>query len=309
MADRFVSISLEDIVPGEPLPVQTYLYLNHRFILYRNRGDVIDRTTFDRMEQKKVGNFFIRRTDETSMLAWIESCKNVREQDLPISRELQNARQEAHRSMLDIFHSSHPNEVVTRTLKTSEKLVTELMKFPFAAKPLAQLQTHSRSTVDHSVNVSVLSVFLAMNMGYTHVLILRHLASGALLHDVGKSKIEVDENDSTVQAEEKLKKHPELALKFIEDDETISKEAKMIVAQHHECHDGSGYPKGMRGKEIYDLAKIVAIANEFDTLVSESRGTLDERQRRAIEQLAGPLSHKFDPNKLGKAIKILEIGI
>lgn len=309
MPDRYVSWSLEELTPGEPMPVPCYMYLGHRFILFRNRGDLIDRTTYDRMDMKAVGNIFIRRSDEAAMEAWVKSCRNIQEQDLPISRELHGARQEAHRSMMDIFHATHPNEIVTKTLKTSEKLVTELMKFPFAAKPLAQLQTYSRGTVDHSVNVSVLSVFLAMNLGYTHVLILRHIAAGALLHDLGKAKLQIGDNELPQDVEEKLKKHPAAALEYLGADDSISKEVKMIVAQHHECNDGSGYPKGMFGKSIYDLAKIVSIANEFDGLVSGSRGSLDERQQYAIEQLAGPLAHKFDPSKLQKALKVLKIGI
>lgn len=309
MADRFLSWSLEDIVPGEPLPAQCYLYLDFRFILYRGRGELIDRTTYDMMESKKIGHFFIHRKDEPAMEAWLLACKNVRQKDLPISGELKNAREDAHRSMMDIFHSTHTNEVVTKTLKTSEKLVTELMKFPFAAKPLTQLQTYSRGTVDHSVNVSVLSVYLAMNMGYSHVLILRHLAAGALLHDIGKSRVEIGDNDSTDEIERKLRAHPHLAAELLAADQTMSKEVKMIVAQHHECHDGSGYPKGLRGKEIYDLAKIVGIANLFDGLVANHRGSLAERQKYAIAQLEGPLAPKFDPSKLQKALKILSLGI
>jgi response regulator RpfG family c-di-GMP phosphodiesterase len=65
----------------------------------------------------------------------------------------------------------------------------------------------------------------------------------------------------------------------------------------------------MRGKEIYDLAKIVAIANTFDELVSSDSGPLADRQKNAIAQLEGPLAHKFDPMKLQKALKVLTLGV
>jgi HD-GYP domain-containing protein (c-di-GMP phosphodiesterase class II) len=83
----------------------------------------------------------------------------------------------------------------------------------------------------------------------------------------------------------------------------------MIVAQHHEYDDGTGYPKKLRGKGIYDLARIVCIANVFDELVGEGSGTLVERQRSAIQQLDKILFKKFDPEKLSKAIKIFKLGV
>lgn len=309
MNQRFVSWSLQDLIPGEPLPVTCYLYLGHKFILYRSEGDFIDHTTYDRMDMKGIRNIFIRREDETAMESWLSKGKDVKPQDLPISKKLHQVRAGAERCIMDIFHSTHSNEIISKTLKTSEKLVTELMKFPFASKPLTQLQSFSRGTIDHSVNVSVLCVYLAMNMGYSHVLILRHLAAGALLHDCGKAKVILDENLSEAEVEEKLKKHPDLAYQLLNEDDSISKEVKMIVMQHHEYDDGSGFPKGLRGKDIYDLARIVNIANHFDHLVSESRGTLDERQNYAISQLSGPLAKRFDSNKLTKALKILTLGI
>lgn len=304
-----MSWDLGDIVPGEPLPAPLYLLLSDRYVKYKKKGDLIDRNTYDRMELKSVKIIHVDAADEAAMRAWVDACRRVKQQDLPVTGELAAARQEVHRKMMDIFHSTHTNQIVTKTLRTSEKLVTEMMKFPFAAAPLQQLQTFSRGTVDHSVNVSVLSVYLAMNMGYSHVLILRHLASGALLHDVGKGRIEVDEGDVSVVVEQKMKKHTEVAIDMFKDDEKISKEAKMIIAQHHECYDGSGYPKGLRGNEIYDLAKIVSIANVFDDLVASSSGSLEERQAHAIKELSGPLAPKFDPSKLGKALKILSLGI
>lgn len=309
MAENFIPWSLEDIIPGEPLPAPCFLYLGERYIRYRHPGDAFDRMTYDRMLFKKVTQVYIREADEAAMRSWLSSFQNANTQDLPVSEEIKETRAELRRSVMDIFHSNHPNEIVTKTLKTSEKLVTELMKFPFASKPLQQLQTYSRGTVDHSVNVSVLSVYLAMNMGYSHVLILRHLACGALLHDLGKGKIEISDGEDPEAAEYKMRSHPELGFQILNEDESISKEVKMIVMQHHECHDGSGYPKGLRGKEIYDLAKIVSIANVFDSLVSEMKGPLDQRQKQALEQLSGPMAHQFDPSKLQKTIKILSLGV
>jgi putative nucleotidyltransferase with HDIG domain len=163
--------------------------------------------------------------------------------------------------------------------------------------------------VDHSVNVSILSTYLAMNMGYSHALILQNIAAGALLHDFGKMKVELEEGDSKTVIAEKMKQHPTVGAAFVEAQDKVGGEIKMIIAQHHECFDGTGYPKGLKGGQIYDLARIVAIANVFDELVTEGRGPLPERQARALKLMGGDLAHRFDPQKLDKVLRILKLGL
>src|SRR6185295_1770394 len=119
-------------------------------------------------------------------------------------------------------------------ISASKRLVNEVMAAPLAVKSLSQLQGYSKGTVDHSVNVSVLSVYLALQMGYSHALILQHIGLGALLHDIGKTKVPYQENDSKEEIERKDKEHPGLGLQLIDVQSKVSNEARMIIAQHHE---------------------------------------------------------------------------
>ncbi|MCM2279777.1 MAG: HD domain-containing protein [Oligoflexia bacterium] len=311
MSEQFVSCGLEEILVGEPLPGSLYLYIDFRFITFRAAGDVIDRTAFERLELKKIRTLFMLEKDRKAFTDWSQKTL-ASAPPPPLPRENQafsQVRQDAHRKLMDIFQSNHPDRMVEQTLASSKNLVTEVMKFPFAVQTLAQLQTFSRGTVDHSVNVSILSVYLAMQMGYSHALILQHVGMGGLLHDVGKLKVKIDDNDSPEEAARKMQEHPSLGARLLEGQSKIPNEVRMIVEQHHECHDGTGYPKKLRGQHIYDLARIVTIANAFDELVGDGKGTLIERQRRAVRELDENLFKKFDPQKLEKALKILKLGI
>lgn len=309
MGDSFVTVGLDEILVGEPLPASIYLYIDFRFITFRAEGDVVDRTTYDRLLFKKVKNLFVIESDRQKMKAWSAIIPPNTPPVTEENRSIRKARDEIHRKMLDIFQTQHPDKMVTQTLKLSKNLVTEVMKFPFATKSIAQLQLYARGSVDHSVNVSVLSVYLAMQMGYTHQLILQHVGTGALLHDIGKSKVDIEDEDSKEVIEKKMREHPVYSLRMLESQDKVPNEVKMIVAQHHENFDGTGYPKKLRNRQIYDLARIVSIANVFDALVSESAGTLIERQREAIRKLDEEHFKKFDPQKLEKALKILKLGI
>ncbi len=307
----FVSCDLKLIPVGEPFPVDVYIYLDFRFITYRAKGDSIDRNSYDRLEFRKVKNLFVHEEDHESFMQWAEGHVQPI-QEAPATeeeKEFQKFREDLHRKALDIFQSDHPNKMVTQAFSASKKMVLEVMKQPYAVKTLNQLQMYSRGTVDHSVNVSILSAYLAMQMGYSHALILQHVAMGALLHDIGKVKVPILDGDSEEVVAKKMLDHPALGIKLLESQSKVPNEVKMIVAQHHECHDGTGFPKKLRGNAIYDLTRIVAIANVFDEMVSKDKGPLAERQRTAIAKLDQELYRKFDPQKLEKALKILKLGV
>lgn len=309
MGERFVTCDLEQILIGEPLPVDLYIYINFRFITYKLAGDVIDRTSYERFELKRVRNLFILEQDQPRFDEWVRQSEASLKPEVPPSPELARAREDAHRKTMDIFQSAHPDKVIEQTLSASKDLVNEVMKSPFAVQSLSQLQTYSRGTVDHSLNVSILSVYLAMQMGYSHHVILQHVGLGGLLHDIGKTQVRIGDQDSNETIAKKMELHPELGAKMMEGQQKIPNEVKMIVAQHHEHNDGSGYPKKLRANAIYDLSRIVVIANVFDELVAEGQGTLATRQRAAVKQLDEVLYRQFDPQKLEKALKILKLGI
>jgi HD-GYP domain-containing protein (c-di-GMP phosphodiesterase class II) len=84
-------------------------------------------------------------------------------------------------------------------------------------------------------------------------------------------------------------------------------EACEIVYSHHEHYDGSGYPRGLRSKEIPLGARIVAVANTLDSITSNlpyhSAGSLSEA-RREIQAWAG---RQFDPEVVGVFMKIPDL--
>ncbi len=312
MSSKFVTLNIQDVTPDKPLPVSIYVYLDFRFITWRPAGDSIDRITYDRLEFKKVSNLFIEVHEVKTFKEWAVKCKKEVEQKAaanPEVKKFKETREYLERKALDIFRSDHPDKVVKTTFVASKKLVTEVMANPWTVKSLASLQTFSRGTVDHSVNVSILASYLAMQMGYSHQLILQHISVGSLLHDIGKTRIKINDDDTLSEAEAKLSLHAQVGLELIEKHPAIANEVKMIIVQHHECFDGSGYPNGLRRNEIYDLTKIVSLANTFDRLVGNGKGALVERQKAALKTMDEELYKQFDPQKLEKVLKILRLGI
>jgi putative two-component system response regulator len=96
------------------------------------------------------------------------------------------------------------------------------------------------------------------------------LGTGALLHDIGKSRIPreillkkgaLDENEW-----ELMKKHSEMGVEILQGHKNIHADVFDIVRYHHEKLDGSGYPDGLIETQIPFYAKITTIADIFDAL-------------------------------------------
>lgn len=130
------------------------------------------------------------------------------------------------------------------------------------------IEERERDTYGHIERVTSYSLLLADYLGW-HERRLRGLRFGAILHDLGKIHIPEEVLFKEVplgEADwETIKLHPVTGEKMIKDVEDLA-ECAPIVRHHHERWDGKGYPDGLLGEQIPPGARIVAVADSFDTM-------------------------------------------
>ncbi|MDQ5985471.1 MAG: Cyclic di-GMP phosphodiesterase [Syntrophus sp. SKADARSKE-3] len=139
---------------------------------------------------------------------------------------------------------------------------------------LINITDHDYYTYTHSVNVGFLAIALAKQLfrnSDNHD--LHALGAGFFLHDLGKVKITLDiiNKPGKLSDEEmkEMKRHPSLGFFLLQEVKQMTKELKMVVLQHHEKMNGTGYPMGIRGEDIHIYGRICAIADIFDALTSK----------------------------------------
>ncbi len=306
----FVTLPLLDLSAERNFPGNVYLCLHHKMIRYRNKGDNLDLAAFNKLVYNHVRYVFIEEQDRAVFKSWVADAEASDATELstapPEAKEIVEAVQSQRRAMMDIFESPKDDKAVKQAVEVSKKLVTEFLRKPFAVNNISALQKHSKGCVDHSVNVSVLSVFLGLRMGYTHQIILENLALGGLFHDIGKMLVESKDDSMLGDDDPAMQQHPKLGAELLDKSREIANEVRMIVAQHHENLDGSGYPSKLKGLAVYDLARLVGIANVYDNLISKSNAaTLKECQIEAVDRIEADYADKLDAKKLEKVVKIL----
>jgi putative nucleotidyltransferase with HDIG domain len=164
---------------------------------------------------------------------------------------------------------------------------------------VSQISESDNNLYAHSVNVSVLATIIGTHMGL-NMAQLKDLATGAILHDIGKMKMM---NDKKLIAELKTKEaieqyiqamHPRVGYDFLGEQKIWNAHIKVAVLMHHEKYDGSGYPMKVKGDEINKLAKIVSICNVFDNLISARKDEKRKSVSEAIEYLMAMSNIHFD---------------
>ena len=132
---------------------------------------------------------------------------------------------------------------------------------------------HDYYTFTHLTNVASYSVLLAEQLGISDEKELEAIAVGGLLHDVGKRLIpkHILNKPSRLTEEEFaiIKTHPQVGYEELHDREDLSRPQLMMVYQHHEKIDGSGYPVGIIGEEMHPWAKICAVVDVFDAMTAK----------------------------------------
>ncbi|HSI23192.1 MAG TPA: HD-GYP domain-containing protein [Methylophilaceae bacterium] len=161
----------------------------------------------------------------------------------------------------------------------------------------------------HSLNVTVLAMILAKSLDMSEEEV-RHLAMGALFHDIGKSQIPdrvTRKTDPLTKSELALiHEHCHFGAKFAENFK-LDPRVGLIILQHHECIDGSGYPGKLKGEEIDRLARITAIVNTYDNLCNPLDLAAAMTPYEALANMFSRQRAKLDPSILKLLIKSMGV--
>jgi HD-GYP domain-containing protein (c-di-GMP phosphodiesterase class II) len=137
---------------------------------------------------------------------------------------------------------------------------------------MMEIKEYDDYTYSHSVNICIISTIIGKLLGLPYAR-LKKLAVGALLHDLGKIYIErnilAKNSNLTPEEARQMHQHPKLGFDRLRIYPELSILSAHVAYQHHEREDGSGYPRGLSDKEIHPFAKIVAVADSYDAMVSK----------------------------------------
>jgi HD-GYP domain-containing protein (c-di-GMP phosphodiesterase class II) len=183
-------------------------------------------------------------------------------------------RVEAMASIRSWVETNRKQEGFARIYESVSLIVNEILAGKVPVDGLAEISAADLYTFAHSIDVCTLSVYMGTHYGYKKGALLV-LGIGSILHDLGKIKVspEILNKPGVLSEKEfaEVRNHPLWGYQMLiqEASGRLDNRALEIVLNHHERYDGSGYPRGLHGEEIDDMAGICALADVYSALTVE----------------------------------------
>jgi cyclic di-GMP phosphodiesterase len=171
---------------------------------------------------------------------------------------------------------------------TSEKALNGLMSI---------LQLHERDAHGHAMRVARLAVAIGDELGFSDGE-LQRLEEGGLLHDIGKLDMPasilakpgpLDEDEWRV-----MRTHPQVGYDLLRNLPRFADAAEMVLA-HHEAYDGTGYPRRLAATGIPRAARVLAVADAYDSMTHPHTQRPAMPPSLAVEEIARCSGRQFDP--------------
>jgi putative nucleotidyltransferase with HDIG domain len=162
---------------------------------------------------------------------------------------------------------------------------------------ITMLQLHERDGRDHAVRVARIALAMGEELGLDDRS-LDILERGALLHDIGKLDMPaailskpapLDDDEWQV-----MRTHPQVGYDLLKNQPRVA-EAAEIVLSHHEAWDGSGYPRRLQGDEIPLAARVLAVADAYDSMTQPHTQRPPMSPALAVQEIERCRGRQFDP--------------
>ena len=212
----------------------------------------------------------------------------------------------------DLTHKLYTNPDALENATLSENIV----------KPMLDTIIHNENTISsylkiieydyythtHSLNVSVYALCLGNELNLDEEK-LTSLGRAALLHDIGKSKIDpkiVNKQGKLTQEEfEMMKNHPTYGYEIANNYKIEDKNILEGIYQHHEKLDGNGYPNKLSDKQIGLFPKIISVCDIFDALTTRRSYKSAMKSFEALTLMKTTMNSHLDASILNTFIKML----
>lgn len=234
---------------------------------------------------------------------------------VPFAQEFRRARRiyararQGLRTQFDRVRSGRPVDA-EQAQDDVAGMIDSLFRNRDALLCLARIKHFDQYTFEHSLNVAVLSLHLAIRLGILDRELLR-LGIGAVLHDLGKVRLPeglIQKRGPFTDAEYALvKTHPALGARLLLETRSVPTDCAAVALRHHERYDGSGYPRELAGVSVGKFGLIAAVADVYDAMTTDRPYQKGMSPTRALQKIYGWAGTHFHPLYVRKFIQCVGV--
>lgn len=252
---------------------------------------------------------------KTNKIQNVNIDKEIENVDIEAELELKNRRvivenklkKESEYLEKGIYNLELDKKDLRDNLNTLTKnIMNELNDYPIILENIIKTKNINKYLYRHCVNVSAITLMIGKWFELDDN-ILKDLVKSAVLHDIGKLKINNEvlnkKGKLTKEEFEEIKRHPYQSYKIAKTIEGLNENVLLGILMHHEKEDGTGYPFNLKENEIVKFAKIIAVADIFDAMTSKRVYHEKESPFKVLEMFQHNSFGKLDMNVVMLFIK------
>ena len=309
-SSTFAKVELDLIRTLEALDFNLYVNTpDTGRVLLLEKGRTLDQDTKLRLSRKKAEIYILNQERENYRRHLEEGLRRLlRTEPLDEAKAAVLAYDMSLQAVEAVFEN--PDKETLKKAQGSFAATAELILTKERALfALLELTRNSHQLHVHSANVAIFGLGLARNLIMEGQEInLRNFSSALFFHDLGQ--ISMGPNligrmgDLSPEEFAQVREHPAIGLELLGEAGFLTPEASVVIGQHHERLDGSGYPRGLKGEEIDLLARICAIADVYDVLTSDLYAHNHKDGQSAIMYMVSKMTGQFDGPLLRRFIEM-----
>ena len=296
----YLPVATGGLAPAQALACDLFIQRPGRSFteLYRGRDYPLVEQDIDRLRKDGVECLYIRLGDADAYRRYL--CDHVLHQrKIPVGVRMKALREVTRVAFEDAMTASDCGQLLNVAGTFGQEVATMVTERSPAFSEVFKTLEHDYFTFTHVCNVSLYCAVIGKSLGTLGVSELADLATAGLLHDIGKRHIPqqvLNKTEKLTKDEwDLIREHPTTGFRELATRGDLSWSQLMVVYQHHERLDGTGYPTGVKNDDIHPWARICSVADVFDAMTCQR----PYRQALPISEACDHLKQKagrwFDP--------------
>ena len=217
------------------------------------------------------------------------------EAELEVAIKLHHKGKHLQETMLKNIGKNLPIDIAVPEAFTKH-IVSSIDRNPNALMCMTKIREKDTYLLEHSLNVAILLANFGTHLGFNEEKIQELTLSG-FLHDIGKIKVpdeilhkpgHLNDQEMTI-----MKYHVNYGMKVLVE-MGIPDSIVRTIGEHHERLDGYGYPEGLRGDEISQFGRMIAIVDTYDAITADRCYKVGTSSKKALQILLGDAPGKYD---------------
>jgi HD-GYP domain-containing protein (c-di-GMP phosphodiesterase class II) len=309
----YKAVKVPDLKADTKLGFATYVYLplNKKHLMFNSGNENLSEKKLSKLKDKQMGSLYIDQKSADQFYEYVANQFKSFGNGMSETERTEKMQDAVRGIFGEIFQPTSGSFEEGRDLADSCRKIVSTYVTGSAGNDLYArlLKTLGGQSIEysHSADVSTFAALFGIAVGYKEI---EDLALAGFLHDISLAQFALDHSGIAEAgwSEEDRKtflNHPQASLELIKLKRmVISPNMEKMILQHHECFNGTGFPKGLRGDRVDEGAQILALADRFFYLTVEREGRERLSPMQAIDAIAA--QSIVAPSLIGKVRKIMK---